>query len=251
MIEIQKVSHQYGNFHALKNIDCTIPKGKVTAILGENGSGKSTLLNIMARHLKASSGTIHFEDSVLNASDQRMFAQHLACLKQVNTMNLNISVEELVAFGRFPHSPHLLNDQDMAIIDASLEAMGCTEIRKKKIQSLSGGQRQRIFIAMVLAQDTEIVLLDEPLNNLDVRHAHEVMQRIRDLCDRFGKTVVVVLHDINMAFRYTDHILCLKGGELVTHGPIDTALDTQILNKMYEMNFEICHNELFKYCIAI
>ena len=166
-------------------------------------------------------------------------AKKLAVLKQANHTNLKITVRDLVNFGRFPYSKGRLNKDDHKIVDESLEYMSLTEIQNRYLDELSGGQRQRAYIAMTLAQDTDYIFLDEPLNNLDMKHSVQMMQLLRRLVREKNKTIVIVIHDINFASCYADYIVALKDGEVLLDGPKDFVITAESLKKVYDMDINI------------
>ncbi|QIK70476.1 ATP-binding cassette domain-containing protein [Erysipelothrix sp. HDW6C] len=239
MIEVTNITKKYGSFFALDDITLDIASNKVTAIVGENGSGKSTLLNIMGRLNNATSGSVLLDSKDINTYASLEYACKIATLKQANTINLRLRVIDLVGFGRYPHNQGRLNADDILIVEESLAFMQCLDLRDKFIDQLSGGQLQRVYIAMILAQDTDVMLLDEPLNNLDLKHAHELMELIRQLVDEHGKTVVIIMHDLNMVYRYVDNIIALKHGRLICDGAVDDVLNEHMLHEIYDMHFEI------------
>lgn len=239
MIELHNVTKKYGSFFALENISLAIESHKVSAIIGENGSGKSTLLNIIARLNEPSVGSVIVDGLDVRTIPSLKFARKVATLKQSNTINLRLHVCDLVAFGRYPHNQGRLTQKDHMIIKESMEFMQCFDLKDKFLDQLSGGQLQRVYIAMILAQDTEIMLLDEPLNNLDLKHAHELMVLIEKLVHERNKTVVLIAHDLNIVYRYVDNVIALKNGRLVCDGPVDGVLNEMMLKEIYDMQFTI------------
>ncbi|EAH7853120.1 ATP-binding cassette domain-containing protein, partial [Campylobacter coli] len=176
---------------------------------------KSTLLALASRLIKPDSGRIYIDGMNLTLYKEQDLAQKISILKQQNHINLRLKVEELVAFGRFPHSQGRINLNDKMKIDEALEYMGLNTLRNEFLDSLSGGQKQRAFIAMIIAQDTEFIMFDEPLNNLDMKHSVQIMQLMKNLVKDFNKSIAVVLHDINFASIYSDEIIALKNGKLL------------------------------------
>ncbi|BFU61316.1 petrobactin ABC transporter ATP-binding protein YclP [Rodentibacter abscessus] len=221
------------------NVSLTIPKGKITSFIGPNGAGKSTLLSIISRLLSADCGEIYLNNELLNSKKSNDIAKQLAILKQSNNINLRLTIEELVAFGRFPYSKGNLTEIDRTFIDNSIRYMDLDDIRHQYIDSLSGGQRQRAYIAMTLAQDTDYILLDEPLNNLDMKHSVQIMQVLRKLVNELNKTVVIVIHDINFASCYSDYIIAMKNGRLVQQGEVNHIMQSSVLKEIYDMDIPI------------
>lgn len=170
-------------------------------------------------------------------------------LKQSNHINIRLTVEDLVAFGRFPYSQGRLTPEDRLHIQEAINYMDLGPFQKKYLDELSGGQRQRAYIAMVIAQNTEYVLLDEPLNNLDMKHSVQIMKVLRRMVDELGKTVVIVIHDINFASCYSDHIVALKDGRVVQEGRTEDIIDTEVLREVYDMHIPVQWIDGRKICV--
>ncbi|MFY1067174.1 ABC transporter ATP-binding protein [Enterococcus sp. AD013-P3] len=239
MIEAKEIGKQYLDKQVLQAIDLSLPKGELIAFIGPNGAGKSTLLSIMSRLQGTFSGQLYIDDGEIRAWDSKELAQRLAILKQSNQVQARITVAELVAFGRFPYSRGRLTTADQQLIADALAEMSLTELAEEEIQTLSGGQLQRAYIAMILAQDTEYILLDEPLNNLDMNHANQMMHLLRRLVAKLGKTVLLVIHDINFAAGFADKIVALKGGRLFKIGTPTEVITPAVLGELYEMKVNV------------
>ncbi len=239
MVKVRGVSKSFGPKRVLHDVSLDIEKGKVTTLIGPNGAGKSTLLSLMSRLLPKDSGQILIDGREIGQYKSEELARRLAILKQTHHLNIRLTVRELVEFGRFPYSHGRLTREDREMVDEALRYLDLHEIEGKYLDQLSGGQRQRAFIAMVLAQDTEYVLLDEPLNNLDMKHAVQIMRITRSLADDLGKTVVLVLHDVNFASAYSDHIVALKDGRVAAAGTPDELIRSDVLGDIYEMQIPI------------
>jgi iron complex transport system ATP-binding protein len=239
MVEVTNVSKTYGEKTVLEKTSVVIPKGKITSFIGPNGAGKSTLLSIMSRLIKADSGSISIEGKNIENIDSSDLAKKMSILKQSNQLNIRLSVRELVNFGRFPYSKGRLTKSDEQAVDQALNYMKLESIQDKYLDELSGGQCQRAFIAMVIAQDTEYIFLDEPLNNLDMKHSVEIMKLLKRLVEDLGKTIVIVIHDINFASVYSDYIVALKNGEVIREGPTETIIQTSVLKDIYDMDIPI------------
>ena len=203
-MQISHIIKKYDEKTVVNDVSFSLPKGKVTSLIGPNGAGKSTVMSIISRLIAADNGSVVIEKKDINKWNSKELSKHLAILTQTNNIQMKLTVEELVAFGRFPHSGGRLNSKDKEMIDKAIDYMELETFRERFIDELSGGQRQRVYIAMVIAQDTEYVLLDEPTNNLDIYHASNLMKIVRRLCDELGKTVILVLHEINYAAFYSD-----------------------------------------------
>ena len=232
---VDKLLKKYDKKVVVDSVSFSIPKGKVTSFIGPNGAGKSTVMGMISRLIANDAGIIEFQGKSMHDWKSKELAKHLAILTQSNNIQMKLTVEELVAFGRFPHSGGRLTDKD----NKSIEYMELNEFRNRFIDELSGGQRQRAYIAMVIAQDTEFILLDEPTNNLDIYHATNLMKIIRKLSDELGKTVVTVLHEINYAAFYSDYICAFKDGRVAKFGTVDEVMTKEVLSEIYNVDFEI------------
>lgn len=239
MIKIENLSKYYGEKAVVENVSFSLPTRKITAFIGSNGAGKSTLLSIISRLISASEGIVRIDDLELSGWDTRELARRLAVLSQSTHFSIRLTVEDLVRFGRFPHSQGRLTEEDQAIVDQALEYTGLTGLRKRFINELSGGQRQTAYIAMAIAQDTKYILLDEPLNNLDMRRSTQVMCLLRKLVEERGKTVVLVIHDINFVSFYADYIVALKDGRLRHFGPAEEIIKPEVLKDIYDMDIVV------------
>ncbi|MEH7176933.1 iron ABC transporter ATP-binding protein [Neobacillus vireti] len=239
MISVQSLSKFYGKKTVVEDVTVDIQPRKITSFIGPNGAGKSTLLSMVSRLLDSDTGEVLIDKSDVKKMKSNEFAKKVSILKQSNYMNVRLTIRELVSFGRFPYSKGRLTEEDVRIVDQSLEYMHLTEMQNSFLDELSGGQRQRAFIAMVIAQDTEYILLDEPLNNLDMKHSVQIMKILRRLVDELGKTVVIVLHDINFASVYSDRIVAMKDGKVVKDGPTEEIIQSAALKEIYDMDIPI------------
>ena len=236
---IRNLIKKYDNKTVVDSVDFEIPKGKVTSMIGPNGAGKSTVLNIITRLISKDSGDIHFEGKDITQWKSKELAKKLAILTQTNNVQMKLTVRELVAFGRFPYSGNHLTKEDDEMIDKAIEYMELQEFQDRFIDELSGGQRQRAYIAMVIAQDTEYIFFDEPTNNLDIYHATNMMKIVRRLCDELGKTVVLVLHEINYAAFYSDYICAFVNDKVAKFGTVEEIVNKETLSDIYKVDFEI------------
>lgn len=239
MIQVKNISKMYGSKKVVDNVSLEIPEGKITSFIGPNGAGKSTVLSIMTRLMKRDSGEVLIDGKEITTWDQKALAKKIGILKQSNNINMRLTIRELVSFGRFPHCGGNLKAEDEKQVDEAIGYMQLTDLQDRYLDELSGGQRQRAYIAMVIAQNSEYILLDEPLNNLDMKHSVEIMKILRTLTDELGKTVVIVIHDINFASCYSDNIVALKNGQLVKNGPATDTIQKEELEKIYEIDFHI------------
>ncbi|URJ43767.1 ABC transporter ATP-binding protein [Paenibacillus polymyxa] len=249
MVEVKNVSKRYGNKNVVDQVSVTVPKGTITSFIGPNGAGKSTLLSMISRLTDSDEGEILIDGQVVSLTKSEELARKISILKQTNDVNIRLTVKELVSFGRFPYSKGRLNSEDRKMVEQSMAYMGLEDMKDKHIDLLSGGQRQRAFIAMILAQDTEYILLDEPLNNLDMKHSVQIMKTLRGLVDDLGKTILVVLHDINFASCYSDYIVGMKDGRLLKQGTADEMIDSQVLKDLYDMDIPIQQIGDHKICV--
>jgi iron complex transport system ATP-binding protein len=233
MIRTTSVTTRHGRTLAVDDVSLELGTG-LTAIIGPNGSGKSTLLSTIGRLLKAESGVVTVDDLDVATTRTRDIAKRLAILRQDNHFAIRLSVDDLVAYGRFPHGGTGRTFEDRAHVDAAIDSLDLGGVRERYLDELSGGQRQRAFVAMALAQDTDHILLDEPLNNLDPRHGVALMKLLRRLADEKRMTVVVVLHDINVAAQFADDIVAIRDGRVVHHGPVADVLTAPHLAALYD-----------------
>lgn len=234
MIKIDKIVKRYDETVILDNITTGIRTGGITSIIGPNGAGKSTLLSIIGRLLFADSGSVRVDGFNVAKTKSEQLAQTLSILRQENQFNSRLTVEDLVGFGRYPYTKGRLTLKDKEKINESLSFLNLVEFRHRFLDELSGGQRQRAYVAMVLCQDTKYVLLDEPLNNLDMKHAVVMMKQLRQAADQLGKTIILVIHDINFASAYSDYIIAMKKGVLCYQGTPADIMKAEILEDVFD-----------------
>lgn len=247
-LSFEHIAKRYGKKEVLKGLSGQIPQRQITSLIGPNGAGKSTLLGIISRLLKQDGGSVHFMDRALSTYKSAELATKLSILKQSNHLDLKLTVKDLVSFGRFPYCKGRLKADDWEKVEAALAFSDLNDLQDAYIDELSGGQRQRAFIAMIIAQDTDFILLDEPLNNLDMKHAVHVMKTLRRLVDEMGKTVIIVIHEINFAAQYSDHIIALKDGEIRYDAPTDAVIQAAILEDVFGIPFDIVERNNKKIC---
>ncbi|MFC8680069.1 ABC transporter ATP-binding protein [Microbacterium ureisolvens] len=233
MILTESVVKRHGALVAVDDVSVRIRPG-VTAIIGPNGAGKSTLLAAIGRLTGTDGGRISIDSLDVATTKTRDLARRLAILRQDNHLAIRLSVSDLVAYGRFPHGGSGRSRDDREHVDRAIELLDLDAVRDRFLDELSGGQRQRAFVAMALAQDTDHLLLDEPLNNLDPRHGVSLMKLVRRLADERRMTVVVVLHDINVAAQYADDIVAMRDGRVVHHGPVSEVVTSERLAALYD-----------------
>ncbi|WP_045389006.1 ABC transporter ATP-binding protein [Falsirhodobacter sp. alg1] len=239
MIVLRNLHKTYGSHPSVDDVSLTIAERGVTSIIGPNGAGKSTLLSLVARLIDKDAGTVTIDGLNIDTTRSEVLAQRLSILRQDNHIASRLTVRDLVSFGRYPYSRGRLTAADQAKVAEAIGFLHLEDLAERFLDELSGGQRQRAHIAMVLCQDTDYLLLDEPLNNLDMKHARGMMQLIRRAADELGKTVVLVLHDINFASWYSDHIVAMRAGRVVHSGPCVDIMQAGVLSSIYDMDIRV------------
>ncbi|MFL4994030.1 MAG: ABC transporter ATP-binding protein, partial [Microvirga sp.] len=239
MIEISKVSKAYGDAIVVRDVSLQLPRRGVTSIIGPNGAGKSTLLSMISRLLPMSAGTVTVDGLDVTQTPSDILARRLSILRQDNRVSSRLTVRDLVEFGRYPYSKGRLTTEDRAHAARAIGYLDLEPLADRFLDQLSGGQRQRAYVAMVLCQDTDYVLFDEPLNNLDMKHAVGMMKLLRRAADDLGKTIVLVLHDINFASCYSDYLVAMRDGAVVHHGTPAEIMTGPVIRAVYDMDVEI------------
>lgn len=239
MISIENLTKSYGDTLVVDGIGLEIARGGITAIIGPNGAGKSSLLSMIARLLPMSAGSVTVDGLDVTTTPSNELAKRLSILRQDNQIATRLTVEDLVSFGRYPHSKGRYTVEDKAAIERAIDYLTLDDLRHRYLDELSGGQRQRAYVAMVLAQETDYLLLDEPLNNLDMKHAVSMMKLMQRAARDFGKTIVIVLHDINFAASYADHIVILHNGKLAYQGDPASVITPAIMREIYEIDINV------------
>ena len=239
MIKLENTSFSYNKKKEfIQDLSLEFKSGEITTILGPNGSGKSTLLHMMSTYLKPKSGKIYLGDKDLGKLKQKEIAKYISCVYQENEAPDDITVRDLVSFGRNIYSSVKKEDKEenKRMIDFALKATGIEEIQDKKVVNLSGGQKQRAFIAMSLAQNTEVLLLDEPTTYLDIYHQIEILEVVKSLNEKYNITIVMVLHDLNQAINYSHNIVIMKNGNLIKQGKATEVLNEQTIKDVYNVS---------------
>ncbi len=252
MLEVNNIHHSYSKNHhkkTLEAINLVIKEKAITALIGANGAGKSTLLGIMSNLIQPLSGSVTLDGVDIRKIKTSELAKKIAILKQTHSINIRITVKDLVEFGRFPHCGGRLTDLDRQKVNESLAYMNLAGMEDRYLDEISGGQRQRAFIAMILAQDTPYILFDEPLNNLDIKYSVEMMRIISNLVTDLNKTVVVVLHDINFASAYADCIVAMKNGHIVSEGIPERLITKEVLDGVFDHDFNIVTHQGRNACL--
>lgn len=237
----------YGRENVVRGLDLELPPGKVTAIVGANGSGKSTLLRGLARLMKPRAGSVTLSGEPVGLLPSKMFARRVGLLPQSPSAPEGMSVWDLVGRGRYPHQQTFArwsSEDEQAVVEA-LQATATADLADRYVDELSGGQQQRVWIAMVLAQQTDILLLDEPTTFLDIAHQLDVLELLSDLNRNRGKTVVMVLHDINMAARYSDHLVAMRDGQIYTAGPPEDVVSRQTVERVFDLESVVVQDPVF------
>ncbi|KKB08879.1 ABC transporter ATP-binding protein [Devosia chinhatensis] len=234
MIVADSVTKHYDSRCVVDGVSITLPSGGITSIIGPNGAGKSTFLSMVSRLMSMDRGTVTVDGLDVTKAPSDVLARRLSILRQDNHMTARLTVRDLVSFGRYPYSKGRLTIEDKGHIDQAIDYLNLADLAERFLDELSGGQRQRAFVAMVLCQDTDYVLLDEPLNNLDLKHAVSMMRQLRQASRELGKTIVVVLHDINFASVYSDHIVCMKDGKVAREGTPERIITSDVLTAVYQ-----------------
>lgn len=233
MITLKDVRKDYSSDVAIGPVNLEIPTGGITALVGPNGAGKSTLLTMIGRLLTVDSGTVEIGQMDVTSAKSKDLAKIISILRQENHFVTRLTVRQLVGFGRFPYSAGRLTAEDEEIISKYIDFLGLRQLEGRFLDQLSGGQRQRAYVAMVLCQETDYVLLDEPLNNLDIAHSVEMMQHLHSAARELGRTIVIVLHDINFAARYADYICAAKDGQIAAFGTPAEIMRDDLLTEIF------------------
>ncbi|GGL87177.1 iron ABC transporter ATP-binding protein [Glutamicibacter protophormiae] len=234
MITLNDVQKKYSSEVSIGPVTLQIPSGGITALVGPNGAGKSTMLTMVGRLLGIDSGSIEVAGYDVSKTNSKDLAKIVSILRQENHFVTRLTVRQLVGFGRYPHSKGRLTTADEEIISRSIDFLDLSELEGRYLDELSGGQRQRAYVAMVLAQDTDTVLLDEPLNNLDMKHSVIMMRHLKRAAAELNRTIVIVLHDINFAGHYADYICAMKQGKVVEFGTPERIMCDEILTDVFE-----------------
>ena len=249
MIEIRNVDYHIDKKTILQPISLDLPERQLIALIGPNGAGKSTLLSLIARLNTLQNGDIIIDGKNIRHTDTRELAKHIAIFQQHTQIMSRLRVRELLIMARFPYHRGWPKAQDRDICARILQEFSLENIADRFLDTLSGGQRQRTLAAMVFAQDTPTILLDEPLNNLDMRHARELMLILRRAVDEQGKRVVLVLHDVNYAARYADYVVAMAEGQIRHHGSTAEVLTAEQLSALYQIPVDTLEHQAQRLCL--
>lgn len=241
MILIDKIKVGYDEKIIINNLSLNIEKNEIVSILGPNGSGKSTLLKSLSRIIKIKEGDIYLSGSNIKKLKDKEISRKISLLSQHNSSPRDLKVKELVYYGRIPHKKFMenRNKEDEEIVEWAIKNTGLEKFKDRYVANLSGGERQRVWLAMSLAQKPDILLLDEPTTYLDISHQLELMELVKDINKKFDMTVVMVLHDINQASKYSDRLIVMKEGDIVADGSPKEVINEEILKEVYNIKCDI------------
>ncbi|SDN94451.1 iron complex transport system ATP-binding protein [Paenibacillus sp. yr247] len=244
ILSAEQLTIGYEGRTIVEQLDLQFHPRQITAILGPNGCGKSTILKTMARLHPASSGAVYLDGSLIAKIPTKEIAKKMAILPQSPEAPSGLTVEDLIAFGRTPHQSGFsrLSGHDRRMVDWSLEVTGLSELKQQAVDTLSGGQRQRAWIAMAIAQETQLLLLDEPTTYLDLAHQLEVLELLKKLNEKEGRTIVMVIHDLNHAARFAHRIVALRNGKIVKQGSAEEVITSDVLRQVFHIESTIVND---------
>lgn len=245
-INIKNLNFSYENKEVLKNISLNFKKGKIYTILGPNGTGKSTLLKIINRWLKVPSNKVFYDDIDINLLKTNDIARRVAVIPQENSLQVDFLVEEIVLMGRYVHLGRFENEKnkDFKIADKAMKNTNTYALKNRNINKISGGEKQKVIVARALAQETQVILLDEPVSQLDLYHQLDIMNIIQNLVTKEKKTAIYILHDINLAVEFSDELIFMKEGRIFSKGIPDKILNEGLIKEIYGVDTMIIKNEL-------
>lgn len=240
-IKVEGIRVGYGDKVIIEELSISIPMGKTTTIIGPNGCGKSTLLKSIGRILNIKKGAIYLNGKEIHEMPTRELASKMAILPQSPTAPEGLTVEELISYGRYPYQKGLgkLKEEDKRIIAWAMRATNLEELKFQTVDSLSGGQRQRVWIAMALAQETDVILLDEPTTYLDMAYQLEVLELLDELNKEHGCTIIMVLHDLNLASKFADFMVAMGDGKIIKAGTTEEVMTKPVLKEVYQIDANI------------
>lgn len=241
MIRAEHIRAGYEDKIIIKDLSLEINKGEVVSILGPNGCGKSTLLKTLSRIIKPTNGDVFIENTSIHKMKNKTVSQKIALLSQHNTAPQDVTVKQLIYYGRFPHKKwyEVRNQEDEEIIEWAVKHTGLEDYKDRQVNALSGGERQRVWLAMALAQKPDVLLLDEPTTYLDLSHQLELMELVEEINQKLKMTIIMVLHDLNQASRYSDRLVIMKSGEIVADGVPKDIICEELIRKIYRIQCDI------------
>lgn len=243
MVGIEHLDFHIGGSAILNDVSLDLPQGGITALIGPNGAGKSTLFSLMSRLTPLQRGTVHYSGKNLAATPDAELARVLSILTQDNQVHSRITVRELLMFGRYPHHQGRPGKKDHEVVEQMLDEFSLHTLSERYLSALSGGQKQRAMIAMVFCQGTDYVLLDEPLNNLDMHHARNLMQLLKRLTHEQHRTTIAVLHDINQAAAYADYVVAMQNGRVRFCGTPDEVFTADHIRSLFEIDVDVIEHK--------
>ena len=246
-VKTESLSIGYTDRLLFENLDLHIPRGEISVFVGSNGCGKSTLLRSIARLLKPTTGSVLLEGKDVNRMSSKDVAKKMGILPQSPVSPEGLTVLDLVKQGRYPHQSWLKRwtEEDTEKVEAAMEATRISDLRDRAVDTLSGGQRQRAWIAMTLAQDTDVILLDEPTTYLDMTHQIEILDLLFELNEKKDRTIVMVLHDLNLASRYAHNIIAIKNGEVHAQGKPENIITCDLVRSVFGMECQVSIDPMF------
>jgi iron complex transport system ATP-binding protein len=244
----KKLNFKYGENNILDDISITIEKGLFYSIIGPNGSGKTTLLKLLAKMLSSTNETIYINNNDINGMKQKEIAKQLSVVPQITNIQYDFTVWDIVMMGRTPYTSRFekCSKHDIKIVSDAMKETGIIALKDKKITNLSGGELQRVIIARAIAQETDIMLLDEPISHLDIGYQYEISELVQNLCKKKGKTVINIIHDLNIALRYSDKIFMLKDGKIYRYGNPEEVITQQTIKEVYSVDVELIDHPKLK-----
>ncbi|KEH93988.1 ABC transporter ATP-binding protein [Clostridium botulinum] len=253
MLKIKDFKIGYDDKVIVKDFSLHVKKGDMLTIIGPNGSGKSTVLKAVGRLLKPMDGVVYLDGKLLQEMNNKEIAKEMACLSQHNSAPKDMTIRKIVSFGRNPHKNWFqgLNKEDEDIVAWAIEKTNLSHMENKNISDISGGERQRAWIAMALAQKPKVLLLDEPTTYLDINNQIEILELVKELNEKLNLTVVMVLHDLNQAAKYSSEVLVLKNGEIKAQGKPEDILDKSLIRSVYNVDMDILKNQFGEKIIFI
>ncbi|GMQ58482.1 ABC transporter ATP-binding protein [Vallitalea sediminicola] len=246
IVSTKKLNFNYGEKSILKDLSIDIEKGLFYSIIGPNGSGKTTLLKLLAGILPSNKKTIYIKNDDIHTIKQKEIAKRLSVVPQITDMQYEFSVYDIVMMGRSPYTARFQKntEEDIKIVDDAMNETGVIELKEKKITQLSGGELQRVILARAIAQETDIMLLDEPISHLDIGYQYEISELVHNLCKKKGITVINIVHDLNIAMRYSDKILMLKNGQVYRYGNPEEVITKESIKDVYSIDVELINHPI-------